>query len=86
MSVIDDLLASTHLLHPDSLVQEVILGPYWTAVRSKNIGLAATLQGTSEKSSEDITNAGHLHEMTAYQLAEYLRSPCQLEASVGMAG
>lgn len=85
MTIIDDLLTSAHASSPDCVVQDVFIGLHWTAVYSRSLGLAATLNDATCCFAEDIPGAGHLHEKTAYDLAEYLRSPRQLEASVGMA-
>jgi uncharacterized protein len=85
MKITDDLLAAAHLASHDYPVQEVFIGLYWTAVYSHQVGLAATQADASCCFAEDIQGAGHLHEMSAFALAEYLRSQRPLEACVGMA-
>jgi uncharacterized protein (DUF4213/DUF364 family) len=85
MAIIDDLLASARLSSPDQAVQDVLIGLHWTAVHSLYLGLAATQAEAHCCFAEDIAGVGHLHEKSAYELAEYLRSPRPLEASVGMA-
>lgn len=85
MNVIDDLIAAAHSASPDYPVQEVLIGLHWTAVASRQMGLAATLPDASCCYTEDIRQAGDLHLQTAYALIEYLRSERPLEASLGMA-
>ncbi len=85
MTIIDDLLASAYMASSDCAVQDVLIGLHWTAVQSLYLGLAATQAEASCCFAEDISGTGHLHEKSAYELAEYLRSPRPLEASVGMA-
>lgn len=85
MKIIDDLLNAAHLACHDYPVQEVLIGLHWTAVQSRFLGLAATQADESCCFAEDIRGAGYLHEKSAYELAEYLRSSRPLEASVGMA-
>ncbi len=85
MTIIDDLLADARSSSPDCAVQDVLIGLHWTAVLSQYLGLAATQTEESCCFAEDIAEAGHLHQKTASELAEYLRSSRPLEASVGMA-
>lgn len=85
MKIIDDLLAVARSDSRDYPVGEVLIGLHWTAVHSRYLGLAATQAGESCCFAEDIRGAGCLHEKSAYELAEYLRSSRPLEASVGMA-
>jgi uncharacterized protein (DUF4213/DUF364 family) len=85
MTVIDDLLRSACESSPDCAVKDVLIGLHWTAVQSLYLGLAATQTENSCCFSEELTGAGHLHEKSAHELAEYLRSPRPTEASVGMA-
>ena len=85
MKIIDDLLTAAHSASHDYPVQEVFIGLHWTAVHSRYLGLAATQADESCCFAEDIRGAGHLHEKSAYELAEYLCSSRPLEASVGMA-
>jgi hypothetical protein len=85
MPIIDDLLSSAKNNSPDYAIQDVLIGLHWTAVQSQTLGLAATLAEEICCYAQDIAGAGHLHEKSAYELAEYLRSPRPLETSVGMA-
>ena len=85
MTIINDLLAGAHTASPDYPVQDVLIGLHWTAVQSVYLGLAATLKDETCCSTDDILGAGNLHEKSTYELADYLRSSRQLEASVGMA-
>jgi uncharacterized protein (DUF4213/DUF364 family) len=85
VKIIDDLLTAAHSASHDYPVQEVLIGLHWTAVQSLYLGLAATQADESCCFVEDIRGAGYLHEKSAYELAEYMRSSRPLEASVGMA-
>jgi uncharacterized protein (DUF4213/DUF364 family) len=85
MRVIDDLLTSARLAGLDYPILEVLVGLHWTAVQSHYLGLAATQADAACCFTGEIHEAGHLHEKSVYELAEYLRSHSPLEASVGMA-
>lgn len=85
MNLTDDLLQYARDNGSDTTLQDVRIGLHWTAVVSQRVGLAATLPDDTCCVADELRNGGHLHEMTAFALAEYLRSPRPLEASVGMA-
>lgn len=85
MKIIDDLLIAARAASNDHPVQEVLIGLHWTAVQSQYLGLASTQNDETCCFAEDIRGAGTLHEKSAYELAEYLRSSHPLEASLGMA-
>jgi uncharacterized protein (DUF4213/DUF364 family) len=85
MGVIDDLLSSIKPDSPGISVQEVWVGLHWTAVRSLQMGLAATFQGTDQHKSWGVQGAGRLQERSAHELAACLRSENPLEVSIGMA-
>lgn len=85
MPVIDDLLYYAHSNAKDAQVKDARIGLHWTAVCSRQLGLAATQADESCCFAEDIREGGHLHEMTAFNLADYLYSQRPLEACVGMA-
>jgi len=85
MNIIDDLLADARSSAADAPVLDVRIGLHWTAVYSRRVGLAATQPDATCCFAEEIRNGGHLHEMTAFALAEYLYSSRPLEACVGMA-
>lgn len=81
MKLLDDLIAS---LTADSLVREVYAGALWTAVISRNCGLASTFR--DERPHHDkVRDAGSLRGKPALELARYARSDNLLEASIGMA-
>ena len=86
MSTIDLLLKS---LQADAPVRQVLVGAFWTAVVTDNdpprCGLASTVRGENHEDRPPVPDAGHLREHSARGLAERLRSPRTLEASIGMA-
>lgn len=86
MSVIDALLGS---LRADAPVRRVLVGAFWTAVvldtEPPRCGLASTLRGEIHKAGPPVTGAGRLWQRSERELAELLRSPSTLEASIGMA-
>ena len=86
MSIIDNLLAS---LRADAPVRQVLVGAFWTAVvldtDPLRCGLASTLRGDDHETGPAVTEAGHLCRRSGRELAELLRSPRTLEASIGMA-
>jgi uncharacterized protein (DUF4213/DUF364 family) len=85
VGVIDDLLFSICSDSPDVPVKGVWVGLRWTAVHSLSLGLAANLLATDSHKSEAVSNAGLLQELSAYELAAYLRSENWLDVIVGMA-
>ncbi|MEW6504061.1 MAG: DUF364 domain-containing protein [Chloroflexota bacterium] len=66
-------------------VRHVVVGVNWTAVSSRQCGMAATLRGEGEHGSNRIRDVGSLHLKTAQELAGWLKSKNPLEASLGMA-
>ncbi len=83
MSVLDDLLAS---LVEDAPVREVRTCVHWTAVVSKYCGLAHTLHPEQHPHGHlSVRGVGSLHERSALELAQYVKSEISLEASIGMA-
>jgi uncharacterized protein (DUF4213/DUF364 family) len=82
MPILDDLFAS---VIDDTPVQDLLIGLHWTAVCSKQMGLASTLNSTSCCSADDLPNGGHLHEQPARELAALVFSSRPLEVSIGMA-
>ena len=83
MSILDALLGS---LRDDAPVQEVRVGPFWTAVVSRSCGLASTILGEPLSHGDPaVLEAGHLTEKSARELAQLARSPRPLEASIGVA-
>lgn len=90
MSILDALLDS---LPEDRPVREVRVCVHWTAVMVDGppgepplCGLAASLRGDEgPHGHRQVRGAGRLHQLSARELAEYLRSDYLPEASIGMA-
>ena len=81
MRILDDLISS---LGEDSTVREVHACAFWTAVVSKNCGLASTFREEHPHHGV-VRGAGELKGRSALALAEYAKSDNLLEASIGMA-
>ncbi len=82
MRIVDDLISS---LSEDSVVREVYTFVFWTAVISKNCGLASTFREEHRHHQGVVREAGELRGKSALKLAEYAQSNNLLEASIGMA-
>lgn len=82
MRILDDLISS---LSEDSIVREVYTFVFWTAVISKNCGLASTFREEHSHHDGVVKEAGNLRGKSALKLAEYAKSDNLLEASIGMA-
>jgi uncharacterized protein (DUF4213/DUF364 family) len=86
VSTIDTLLSS---LQADAPVRQVLVGAFWTAVVVEGdpprCGLASTLRAETHDEGPPVRQPGRLREHTGRELAEWLRSPRILEASIGMA-
>ncbi len=77
---------------PEGKLLDVHIGLYWTTVLAEvdgivRCGLAATVGDESHHYTTDpaVARAGHLTELSARQLAEYVHSPHPPEVSLGMA-
>ncbi len=81
MNVLDDLIAS---LDKDSTVREVYSCALWTAVMSRNWGLASSFREEHPHHGR-VRDVGRLRGKPALELAEYAKSDNLLEASIGMA-
>jgi len=81
MKILDDLISS---ITEDSIVREVYACVLWTAVVSRNCGLASTFREEHPHHGR-VRGAGNLRGMSALELAEYAKSDNLLEASIGMA-
>ena len=78
------------VLKADAPVQQVVVGSLWTtavlAGDPLRCGLASTLRPlTHEAGRPPVAYAGRLLERSGRELAELLRSPSTVEASIGMA-
>lgn len=83
MSVIDQLIAD--LPREPIAVRDVVAGVRWTAVTSRGCGLAASLAFSSNGMPRALPAAGQLHRKSVQELAEGMREPNLLEASIGLA-
>ena len=81
MKILDDLISD---VKKDITVREVYACVFWTAVITKNCGLASTLH-EGHPSHKIVGDPGMLRGKSALELIEYARSDSLLEASIGMA-
>lgn len=81
MRILDDIISS---LTEDSVIQEIYVCAFWTAVVSKNCGLASTFRQEHPRHVR-VRGVGNLRSKSALALAEYAKSDNFLEASIGMA-
>ena len=76
-------------LETDAPARQVLVGAFWTAVvldtDPPHCGLASTLRAETHHEGAPVPQAGRLLEYSGRELAEWLRSPRILEASIGMA-
>ena len=81
MKVLDDLIAS---LDKDSTVREVYSCVLWTAVMTRNWGLASSFREEHPYHGR-VRDVGRLRGKPALELAAYAKANNLLEASIGMA-
>jgi uncharacterized protein (DUF4213/DUF364 family) len=82
----DLLKAIIDSLAPDSPVEEVRRGLFWTAVVSRNCGLASTMiRDICSHDTEDSDSAESLTERSAKELARLALSDDISESSLGLA-
>ena len=81
MNILDDLISS---LGDDSPVYKVHTCVFWTAVVSRNCGLASTFH-EEHSHHRMVRDVGNLRRKSALELSEYAKSDNLLEASIGMA-
>jgi hypothetical protein len=86
MAIVDGLLDS---VQHDAPVQQLLVGAFWTAVvldtDPPRCGLASTLRAETDGPWPPVRKAGRLQGSSGRELAELLRSPRILEASIGLA-
>ncbi len=82
MKILEDILQTVETNFP---IRKVQIGIHWTAVISKNCGLASTLCEPPPHHDNQVRDVGRLHEKSAAELAHNVLSDRLLEASVGLA-
>lgn len=83
IKIIDDLLST---LNPEATVRDILQGPYWTAVLTRNCGLASTPHEAGHHHGDaPVRDAGRLMDKDALELAGMARSGNSLEAAIGVA-
>ncbi len=83
MKILDDLIGS---LAVDAPASEVRIGRFWTAVWSRECGLASTTgPGEHAHGSRFVQEAGSMAGRSALELARLAHSESSLEAGVGLA-
>lgn len=83
MKILDDLLGS---LTGDAPAHTVRVGRFWTAVCSRECGLASTMgPGEHEHGAKFVPEAGALAGRSALELARMAHSDSPMEAGIGMA-
>ena len=83
MKIIDDLLST---LNSDAEVRDIRQASYWTAVLTRNCGLASTPhQFDNHHGNATVREAGNLMNKSALELAQMARSELPYEAAIGMA-
>jgi len=85
MKIIDDIISSIEESAKNIPVKEVRIGPFWTGVWSKYVGLASTTFIHEPTMPPPLKEAGNLTEKSILELCNYANSNCLLQASVGMA-
>lgn len=80
--IIDDILST---LKEDAPVKEVRVGAFWTAVWSKNCGLASTFSNHDHEGGPPVSSAGSLMTKSAFELCRLANSESLLERSIGLA-
>ena len=85
LEIINNLLT---VLDYQATVKEIRLGAFWTAVLTRNCGLASTPHAPDHHNTDlpaPVKDAGHLMEKSALGLARMARSESELETAIGIA-
>jgi uncharacterized protein (DUF4213/DUF364 family) len=85
LEIINDLLT---VLDYQATVKDIRLGPFWTAVLTRNCGLASTPHTADHHHGDSpapVRDAGNLMDKSALELSQMARSESVLEAAIGMA-
>ncbi len=85
MTILQELVEAVRTDEGDAAVSQVLVGLRWTAVHSRNLGLAATQADAACCRARDIEGVGKLEQRSALQLCDLLFSGHPLEVSIGMA-
>jgi uncharacterized protein (DUF4213/DUF364 family) len=81
--ILDELISS---LATDAAVREVWVGRFWTAVCSRECGLASTTgSGEHHHGTSPVRDAGSLNGRSALELAGLAYSDSSVEAGIGLA-
>lgn len=82
MAVIGDIIAS---LKEDAPITEVRIGPFWTGVKSKNLGMASSMFVHEHRLGAPVPDAGKLTTRTAKDLAREVGSGSDLMRCLAIA-
>ena len=85
LKIINDLLT---VLDYQATLKDIRLGPFWTAVLTRNCGLASTPHAPDHHRSDfpaPVKDAGHLMGKSALGMARMAHSDSELEAAIGIA-
>jgi len=83
MQIIDDLLAT---LNPEGMIKDIRQGTFWTAVMTRNCGLASTPHAVQYHHGDSpVKDAGNLINRSPFELAQMALSESSVEAALGIA-